>query len=78
MMSTDKKPYRLMLLRAPLPDSAGAGMHDALRLALLPPDSEQPIFEVSAAPIAPSTQMNHAGVKVRCDVAKVLPPMHSN
>jgi hypothetical protein len=53
-------------------------MHDALRLALLPPDSEQPIFEVSAAPIAPSTQMNHAGVKVRCDVAKGLPPMHSN
>jgi hypothetical protein len=78
VMSTDKKPYRLMLLRAPLPDSAGAGMHDALRLALLPPDSEQPIFEVSAAPIAPSTQMNHAGVKVRCDVAKGLPPMHSN
>jgi hypothetical protein len=78
VMSTDKKSYRLMLLRAPLPDAAGAGMHDQLRLALLPLDSEQPIVEVSAAPLAAYTQMNHAGVKVRCDLAKGLPPMHSN
>ncbi len=77
VQSADKKSYRLMLLRAPLPDKTGAGMHDALRLALLPLDSEQPIFEASAEPIAPSAEMNHAGVKVRCELAQRLPPMHA-
>jgi hypothetical protein len=71
-----KQSQRLMLLRAPLPDSKGVGMHDALRVALLPLDSEQPLFEVSTAPIAPSAQLNHAGVQVRCELVKDLPPMH--
>ncbi|MGA0800219.1 MAG: hypothetical protein ACO3P5_07220, partial [Steroidobacteraceae bacterium] len=78
VMSADKKPYRLMLLRAPLPDVVGEGMHDQLRLALLPLDSEQPIIEVSAAPIASATELDHVGVKVRCNLAKGLPPMHVN
>lgn len=67
---------RLMLLRAPLPDSAGVGMHDALRLALLPASSEQPVHEVSAVPMAASTQLNHAGVQARCELVTDLPPMH--
>ena len=75
--SNAKQSQRLMLLRAPLPDAAGVGMHDALRVALLPLDSEQPVFEVSAAPIAPSAELVHDGIQVRCNLVKDLPPMHA-
>lgn len=67
----------MMLLRAPLPDAAGIGMHDALRLALLPLDSEQPLHEVSAVPMASSAQMSYAGIEARCDRVEELPRMQS-
>jgi len=74
--TTAKQMYRLMLLRAPLPDAADTGMHDALRFALLPLDSDQPIFETSAAPVAANIEIDFDGVRGRCLLSDDLPRMH--
>ncbi len=64
---------QLMLLRAPMPDAEGRGMHDRLRLMLQPLDQEAPFYEVEAAPQAETISLDHAGVKASCRISPELP-----
>lgn len=71
------EPMRVMLLRAAMPDAAGRGMHDKLRLMLQKPDSDDPTVEVMEAPKADSIRMEADGVRVSCQAAANLAPMHA-
>lgn len=59
-------PLQLMLLRAPMPDAQGRGMHDRLRLMLQPMGVEMPVHEVEAPAKADLIRLQHAGIEVTC------------
>jgi hypothetical protein len=67
---------QLMLLRASMPDAAGRGLHDKLRLLLQKPGEEAPVHESEAEPRAASITLAHEGVSAQCSLAKSLPRMH--
>lgn len=67
---------QLMLLRAPMPDRDGHGMHDRLRLLVQKPNEDAPITEVEAAPRAASIETRFEGVTASCTSVDTLPPMH--
>ena len=55
-----------MLLRAPMPDAQGRGMHDRLRLMLQPMGVEMPVYEVEAPAKADLIRLQHAGIEATC------------
>lgn len=67
---------QLMLLRAPMPDTSGRGMHDKLRLLLQKPGEDAPLYQTETAPRAASVALEHEGVSVQCSLAPALPRMH--
>lgn len=66
---------QLMLLRAPMPDAQGRGMHDRLRLMVQSPDGESPLHEIEAAPRAESIALEFDGVRTLCSRVESLPPL---
>ena len=75
-VQTASGPRQLMLLRAPMPDAAGRGLHDKLRLLLQKPGEEAPAHESDAEPRAAAIALAHDGVNVQCSLAPSLPRMH--
>lgn len=74
-VTTAQGSLQLMLLRAPLPDAAGRGMHDRLRLMLQPLDREAPLHEVEAESKATAISLQHLGVGVTCRVSSQWPQL---
>lgn len=64
-----------MLLRGRYPAADGFGLDDQLRLTVSRPDTETPLANTTAAPMAPKIEVRGLGVAVSCKRAPSFGPM---